>query len=58
MNIMLYNYIVRWYSTMTTINTVKKNMHNNKVELSKILPTNLCNTIFDYDVNCNKCNTS
>ena len=30
-------------------------MHNNKVELSKLLPTNLCDKICDYNVSCNKC---
>ena len=32
-------------------------MNKNKVELSKLFPTNVCNKICDYNVTCNKCNT-
>ena len=31
-------------------------MNKNKVELSKLFPTNVCNKICDYNVTCNKCN--
>lgn len=33
----------------------KNKMNNNKVELSKLLPTHLCDKISDYNVSCNKC---
>ena len=30
-------------------------MNNNKVELSKLLPVNVCNKICEYNVSCYKC---
>ena len=34
----------------------KNKMNNNKVELSKLLPTNVCDKICSYNINCNRCN--
>ena len=33
----------------------KNSMNNNKVELSKLLPVNVCNKICEYNVSCYKC---
>ena len=35
----------------------KNNNNNIKIELSKILPVNVCNKICEYNVNCSKCKT-